>query len=283
MAHRRSGARNAPTHFEHTLARPVRVAGIGLRSGLFASAHLRPTAPGTGRVFVLGSTRIPARLEHVVDTRLATILGVDGVRVSLVEHLCAALYATGIDNVEITVEGGELPALDGSSVGWTQLLVRAGRTQQRSRCSPLVVRDVIEVRAGASWARLEPAERLELDVRVAFDHPAIGTQRYTGVVDARTFERELAWARTFGFYADAEALRAMGIARGATLENTLVFDEAGPMNGLRARDEVVRHKALDAVGDLALVGRPLHGRLVAERPGHALHVALLTKLLEQGG
>ena len=278
---RRTGAPRPS--FEHTLARDVRVEGIGLRSGLFAAAHLLPAAPGTGRVFVVDGARIPARLHNVVDTRLATILGVGTTRVSLVEHLLAALYAAGVDNVEIHVEGGEIPALDGSSVGWSRAIAPLRRLAQPTLRAPLFVTEPVEVHAGTSWARLEPSDQLTFDIRVDFPHPAIGAQRWVGAVDGPRFARELAWARTFGFYADAERLRAMGIARGATLANTLVYDDAGPMNGLRARDEVVRHTALDAVGDLALLGRPLQARLVAERGGHALHVALLTKLVEQQG
>lgn len=267
------------TGHQHTVARPFRVAGIGLRGGGPAAVRIAPAPVGHGRVFVVRAVEIPATVAHVVDTRLATSLGRDGARISLVEHLCAALYASGVDNARIEVEGDEIPVLDGSARGWIEAIVDAGLAAQDAPRRPLTVREPVEVRVGTSWARLEPGEGLELDVHVDFDHPSIGAQRHTGPALGPSFTAELAWARTFGFFRDAEQLRAAGIALGASLDNTVVYDDTGVMNpgGLRAHDEVVRHKALDAVGDLALLGAPLHGRLVAHRAGHALHVELLRR------
>lgn len=267
---------------QHTLARPFRVAGLGLRGGLPATVEAHPAPVGTGRVFVVGGVVIPATVDHVVDTRLATSLGRDGARVSLVEHLCAALYAAGVDNVALHVDGDEVPALDGSARGWGEAILEAGLVSQGVPRRRFAVTEAIEVAAEGAWARLEPADHFELDLTVDFPHPAIGLQRFIGAAVGAAFFAELAWARTFGFLKDAEPLRALGIARGASLENTVVYDDAGVMNpgGLRAHDEVVRHKALDAVGDAALLGGQIDGRFSAYRAGHALHLALLRKVAD---
>lgn len=265
---------------QHTLGRPFRVAGIGLRGGRPVAVEARPAPVGTGRVFVVDGVAVPATVEHVVDTFLATTLGRDGARVSLVEHLCAALYAAGVDNVAVHVEGAELPVLDGSAREWCAAIRAAGVVGQDAPRRVVAVTEPVEVRADAAWARLEPADDFEIDLGVEFAHPAIGTQRYVGPALGDAFAAELAWARTFGFYRDAEPLRAAGIARGASLDNTVVYDDTGVMNvdGLRAPDEAVRHKALDLVGDAALLGAAIRGRFAAFRAGHALHVALLRKL-----
>ncbi|MDP2314594.1 MAG: UDP-3-O-acyl-N-acetylglucosamine deacetylase [Pseudomonadota bacterium] len=267
---------------QHTLGRPFRVVGVGLRGGRPAAVEVRPAAVGTGRVFVVDGVAIPATVEHVVDTRLATTLGRAGARVSLVEHLSAALYAGGVDNVEIHVEGGEIPVLDGSARLWSLAIRQAGLVPQGVPQRIVAVREPIEVRRDDAWARFEPADHFELDLTIAFDHPTIGVQRYTGAATGASFYTELAWARTFGFFRDAEPLRALGIALGASLDNTVVYDDLGVMNpaGLRAADEAVRHKALDAVGDAALLGAPIRGRFTAYRAGHALHLALLRRLAE---
>lgn len=270
---------------QRTLARPFRCRGTGLHGGGPASAEVRPAPPGTGRVFVVRGVRIPATVAHVVDTRLATTLARDGVRVSMVEHLCAALHAAGVDNAEVHVDGDELPVLDGSAWLWFEAVRNAGIAPQGAPSRVLRVTEPVEVSLGDSHAALLPAPAFELDLTIAFDHPRIGTQRWAGAATGDTFRADLAWARTFGFFRDAEPLRRAGLARGASLENTVVYDDAGVLNpeGLRAADEAVRHKALDAVGDTALLGLRLQGRLVATRAGHAVHLALLQRLLETVG
>lgn len=265
---------------QRTLGRPVRVAGRALRHGGPVAVELLPAPPDHGRVLLVEGTPVPAVLERVVDTRLATTLGDGARRVTMVEHLLAALAALGVDNCLIVVEGGEVPVLDGSAAGWMQALGQAGlRAQGRARAVWRPA-EVIEVREGESAARVEPAEALELDLTIDFPHPLIGTQRWVGRPDAVVFARELAPARTFGFLRDAEALRAAGMALGASLENTVVYDTTSVLNpeGLRWPDEAVRHKALDTVGDLALLGVPIAARITAHRPGHALHRALLIAL-----
>lgn len=264
---------------QHTIRAAFTREGIGLRGGRPARAEVRPAGAGSGRVFVVGGTRIPATLEHVVDTRLATTLGVNGASISLVEHLCAALHAWGVDNAEVVVDGDELPVLDGSAQAWCQGIASVGIQAQSAPRRRLRLAEMLRVDVGDSWVELHPGDGLELDLHVDFAHPSIGRQHYRGPALGAAFVDGLAWARTFGFLRDAEALRH--IARGASLENTVVFGEPdGVLNpeGLRADDEVVRHKALDTVGDLALLGAELHGRLVAHKPGHTLHLALLRRL-----
>jgi len=271
-----------------SLCRAVSSAGIGLHSGKPARLTLRPAPPGCGIVFrrlLPGPpVEIPARVEHLVSTRAATVLGRQGARVGTVEHLLAALVGLGVDDLRIDVEGEELPALDGSAAGFVALLHRAGLRRQGHAVEPLRPRHALELQLGTARGRVLPAERLGIAYAIDFPHPALGRQRYElEPVTPAAFEREVATARTFGFLADAEALGAAGLARGASLENSVVFgDEAalGPA-GLRWPDEPVRHKLLDLLGDLALLGRPLAARVEIERGGHALHAALVRALLEQ--
>lgn len=269
------------TSLQHTVAAPLRVRGIGLRQGHAAAVELRPAAEGAGRTFVIGGVRIPATVAHVVDTRLATTLGLDGARVSMVEHLCAALYGCGIDNVDVHVEGDEVPVLDGSARTWVEAIESVGRASQTMARRPLTVREEVRVEVNGAWATLAPAPQFELDLTIDFSHPSIRRQRYVGHAEGPAFREHLSWARTFGFLRDAEQLRAAGLARGASLENTVVYDDSGVLNpgGLRHPEEAVRHKALDAVGDMALLGRPLHARLTACRAGHALHIAVLNAVV----
>ena len=218
---------------------------------------------------------IPALLDAVVDTRLATTLGRRSARITMVEHLLAAMHAAGVDNARILVQGPEVPVLDGSARVWVAALLNAGLRAQAARRRPLRIERTLRVESGDSWAELMPASAFEVDVTVDFEHPHIGRQSWSGPVTGVHFH-QLAAARTFGFRADAERLWASGLARGASLENTVVYDDVGVLNpgGLRGHDEAVRHKALDAVGDAALLGAPIIGRLRAYKAGHALHRTL---------
>lgn len=263
---------------QHTLGEAFQLTGPTLRSGAATTAHVCPAPPDHGIRFVRAGVEIPAHVDHVVDTRLATTLGRDGVTVSMVEHVCAALVGAGVDNARVEVDGDEIPALDGSAWAWFQPIRAVAQPAPRRWH---VVQEVVEVHQGDAWARLEPADQFELDLTIRFAHPAIGTQRYRAVVDPGEFAAGIARARTFGFLEDAERLRAAGLARGASLGNTVVYGPDGVMNpgGLLRPDEAVRHKALDAVGDAALVGAPLRGRLVGWCAGHTLHHALFRALL----
>jgi UDP-3-O-[3-hydroxymyristoyl] N-acetylglucosamine deacetylase len=224
----------------------------------------------------VGGVPIAAHVGNVADAVLATTLASGGARVELVEHVLAALAMVGVDNVLLHVDGGEVPALEGAAERWCALLESVGTTEQPAPRVHVALDRVITVRRGESWAELRPASEPRLDVTVDFPHPAIGRRRWAGTLaDARA---ELAWARTFGFAEDAPRLARL--ARGVSLDNTLVFDDTGAVNpgSLPPGDEAARHKALDAIGDLALLGATLDAELVAFRPGHALHHALLHAL-----
>jgi UDP-3-O-[3-hydroxymyristoyl] N-acetylglucosamine deacetylase len=270
-----------------TIAAPVEASGIGLHRGEPARVTLQPAPPDHGVVFyrvdLPGNPAVPARFENVVDTTLATTLGTAETSVATVEHLIAALTASRLDNVRVEVHGPELPILDGSARTWMALLDRAGRADQRLPARRLVIREPVEVRDGERWARLSPSDILEVAVTIDFPHPLIGRQSLEMPLTNGEFGRELAWARTFGFLAQVEAMHSAGLARGGSLENAVVYGEAEVLNpeGLRAPDEPVRHKLLDLIGDLGLLGARLQGRVETSRPGHAITLSLLQALLDR--
>lgn len=272
---------------QHTLARPLRIRGQGLHSGRLVWARICPAPPDHGVVFervdLRARPRVPARLEQVRDGRLATTLGDAPGRVATVEHLLAALYALGVDNARVEVHGPELPAVDGSARPWTRALERAGRIGQGIPARVLRVLRPVELRLGARGARLLPAAALELGVVVDFPHPLIGRQALQVRADPQTFCEALCWARTFGLEDEVVQMRAAGLARGGDLGNAVVYGAQGVLNpeGRRAWDEPVRHKTLDLLGDLALLGLRLQAQVEVERPGHAFTHALLQHLLAQ--
>lgn len=271
--------------FQTTLQRAVSLSGEGLHFGMQTRVELRPAAVDTGYVFVRadcpGGIRVAQ--ESVVQTTLATTLGNGDWSVATVEHLLAALRGSMLDNVEIAVDGDEVPALDGSARPWVALLAEAGVQEQDAKRRFLAIRKPVEIRDGNRWARILPADRLEIWARIDFRHPDVGEQELEIPLENGEFVHELCWARTFGFLSEVEAMRQMGLAQGGGLHNAIVYGPDGPLNpeGLRAADELVRHKLLDMLGDLALLGYPVLGRLEAERPGHALTVALLRALHER--
>jgi UDP-3-O-[3-hydroxymyristoyl] N-acetylglucosamine deacetylase len=225
---------------------------------------------------------IPARRTALAATHLATTLGQGEATVGTVEHLLAAIYALGIDNLRVEVDGPEIPVMDGSSAVFVRLLCAAGLYDQRVARRTLRVRRPISVRDGDRVIRIVPASQLTISYFVEYAHPAIGRQRIDGLaLDAKSFDREIARARTFGFLCEVEALWRGGLARGGNLENTVVLDEHRVLNasGLRWPDEFVRHKVLDLIGDLALVGFPVLGHVLVERGGHALHQQLVERML----
>ena len=266
-----------------TLASEVRVAGRGLHTGDRVAAALRPAAPGTGRVFrAAGQDPIPATMDAVVGTTLATTLGNGRWSVSTVEHLLAAAYALEVDDLEVWVEGPELPILDGSAAPWVDALAQAGVARHGGSRTWLQPRIAISHQQDACRLTLEPdpLPGLQLRVSVDFAHPAIGRQPVSARVGPGAGSagfRQVCGARTFGFAEEVDTLRQRGLARGGSLDNALVFGPDGPLNpeGLQTPDEPARHKLLDLVGDLALLGSYLQGRLTAERPGHAFTLAAL--------
>ena len=274
---------------QHTVAAAFTLGGVGLHTGARVRATVRPAPDDHGlrvlRADLAGCAAVPWDARTVQDTHLATTVGTGDWSVATAEHLVAALAGLEVDNALIEVEGPEVPVLDGSSAPWVQAIRRAGRDAGRAPRRVLTPTRVIEVRRGAAWARLEPAPWLELAVTVEYAHAAIGAQELCIRPTPDRFDAEPAWARTFGFLEDVERLRAAGRARGGSLENAVVFGPDGPLNagGLRAPDEVVRHKTLDLVGDLALFGGPLRARIRVHRPGHALTHALVRAALPHLG
>jgi UDP-3-O-[3-hydroxymyristoyl] N-acetylglucosamine deacetylase len=266
-------------------------AGVGVHSGAHVRLALTPAPIDTGIVFVRSDLRgsdnvIRGHADSVGDTRNCTTLrNAAGVEMGTVEHLMSACAGLGIDNLIVEADGPELPILDGSSAPFVQLLNNAGVKVQSATQRMIRILEPIEVRMGAKSAALLPAvdfDGLHLDVTIRFADPAIGVQRRHVDLTPQSFLGEIADARTFGFLSDVETMRAAGLGRGASMANTLVVDAGKVVNpeGLRFDDEFVRHKLLDAVGDLALAGAPICGRFVADQPGHALNARLVRALLD---
>ncbi len=272
-------------HRQRTLASDVRCSGVGLHSGSPVTLVLRPAPEDHGvtfrRVDVKGAAEIPARSENVVDTSLATTLGKGGVRVGTVEHLCAALCGLGIDNLKVELDGPEVPILDGSAAPFVYVLRNAGLVQQQKHKRFLVIRRNVTVRDGDKVASFVPAPQFTISSTIDFKHPLISDQSYRLAFSAGSFQREIARARTFGFLRDVEALKKAGLARGGSLENAIVVDDFSILNpgGLRFPDEFVRHKVLDAMGDVYLFGMPVIGHLRAHKSGHALNHKLVSRVL----
>ena len=273
--------------FEHTLAGPAICAGVGLHTGARVRLSIRPAPVRSGIVFLrtdVEDGRVPVTPEAVVQTRLGTVIGNDaGVTVSTIEHLMAALAALGIDNAVVELDGPEVPIMDGSAEPFVSLLDRAGRREQDTPRRVIEVLHPIEVREGDKRAALLPSNRFEVSFEIAFDSAAIGRQVVEVVADEAGFRNELANARTFGFLHEVEALRQAGLCRGGSLENAIVVDGDRVLNpeGLRRPDEFVRHKALDAVGDLYVLGMPLLARFEGVYAGHSLNNAIVRALLAQ--
>ena len=272
-----------------TLAREVHAEGTALHAGVAVKMRMLPAAAGTGIVFRRGDfpgKDIKAAWSSVAETRLGTVLeGAGGARVAVVEHCLAAFYGAGIDDCLIEVSGPELPALDGDSASFLKLLDRAGKREQMGARPFLRVTKSVEAASGGAHAALMPCEAFELSCEIDFSSRAIGRQSYGLTLTEESFRREIAPARTFGFLEEAEKLRAMGLARGAGLGNTLVIDGDILVNAYMRRfpDEFVRHKILDAIGDLSLCGAPLLARYEGRRPSHTLNNQLLRTLFADPG
>ena len=265
-----------------TLARTVSVAGVGLHSGLEVRATLRPAPAGRGIVFVRTDigVAIPAVADAAGRLDFATSLGERGRDIGTVEHLLSAAVGLGLDNLTVEVDGPEVPILDGSSAPWVAEILSAGLVSLGSAARPFAVTKTITVHGpGGKWIEIRPAKDLRVSYSIDFPHPAVGRQSISLVLTPETYAAHLAPARTFGFLAEYDYLRSKGLARGASEDNCIVVGEDTVLNGnLRFADEFVRHKVLDLVGDLALVGRPVVGHVVAHRAGHALHAALAKEI-----
>src|SRR5678815_3577192 len=272
---------------QRTLKSKIKTTGVGLHTGARVELTLRPAHPETGIVFhridLPGSAAIPGEARNVGDTRLSSSLSKDGASVSTVEHLMSALAGLGIDNVHVDVAGPELPIMDGSAGPFVVLLQSAGIVEQKAPKRYLRIVSPVEIRDGDKWARFEPFDGFKLDFTIDFPHPVFGTENRHVIIDfaEHSYVKEVARARTFGFMQDVEAMRSAGLALGGSLQNAIVLDETRVLNteGLRYDNEFVKHKVLDAIGDLYLLGRPLIGQYTAFKPGHALNNALARALL----
>ncbi len=267
-----------------TLAGPVEASGIGLHTAVPVNIRLMPAPPDTGYVFKrtdLGGFEIPATVESVAHCSYATTLMRTGVMLSTVEHLLAALRGCGIDNAYIEVDNLEVPIMDGSSEAFAEMIESVGVAEQPLARRALLVREKVSAVSGNRSIAIEPADSYEIDCTIDFAHPLIGVQHRTVTLENGSFARDIASARTFGFIEEVEALRRANLIRGGSLDNAIVLTKHGMLNdtGLRFTDEFVRHKILDIIGDLALLGMPILGRVRAERSGHLLHASLMSSLL----
>ncbi len=274
---------------QRTLKTTIKTTGVGLHSGARVELMLRPAAPDTGIVFhrvdLATPVDLPADARNVGDTRLSSTLRRDGTSISTVEHVMSALAGLGIDNLHIDVAGPEIPIMDGSAAPFVFLLQSAGIVEQDVAKRYLRIVAPVEVRDGDKWARFDPFNGFKLDFTIDFPHPMFGSENRQVVVDfaEHSYVREVARARTFGFMQDVEAMRAAGLGLGGSLQNAVVLDDVRVLNaeGLRYDNEFVKHKVLDAIGDLYLLGHPLIGQYTAFKSGHALNNALARALLER--
>ena len=280
---------SASAFFQHTVAGPAIFAGIGLHTGAHVRVAIRPAAPNAGITFVRTDVRgednaVHVSPEAVTKTQLGTVISNEaGVSVSTIEHLMAAMAALAIDNAVIELDGPEVPIMDGSAEPFVQILDRAGRRKQEAARRYIEILAPVTVTEGDKHASLTPSDQFEVAFEIAFASRAIGRQRVDLVVDEDSFREELSDCRTFGFLQEVEHLRAIGLARGGSMENAVVIDGDRVLNpeGLRRPDEFVRHKALDAVGDLYVLGAPILGRFEGVLAGHGLNNALVRALAAQ--
>ncbi len=274
---------------QRTLKNIVRATGVGLHTGEKVYLTLRPAAPNTGIVFrridLERVVEIKADPYAVKDTRLSSCLEKDNARVQTVEHLMSAFAGLGIDNVYVDLSAGEVPIMDGSASPFVFLIQSAGIEEQAAAKKFIRILKPIEVKSDDKWVKFEPYQGFRVDFSIDFNHPVFAESNRRVQVDFEktSFVKEVSRARTFGFMQDVETLRSQGLALGGSLDNAIVMDEYRVLNsdGLRYQDEFVKHKALDAIGDLYLLGRPLIGAFTAFKSGHALNNQLLRSLLER--
>jgi len=277
------GPGQSSSYVEQTIHAPVTLSGIGLHSGAPVTIRLVPAPAGSGIVFRrtdLDSFEIPATGRNVAKVSYATSLMRQGVLISTTEHLLSALIGHGIDNIIVEIDNLELPILDGSALPYIQAFQQVGVKQQRRKREYVRILKPVEVREGSKFIGVYPGEGYGILYRIDFPEP-IGSLTYSGDLDSGNYAMEIAPARTFGFKEDEPMLRDMGLIRGVSDDCAIILTREGVQNGpLRFEDEFVRHKVLDLIGDLALAGRRIQGRVVAERAGHAMHTALVQRLMK---
>ncbi len=274
---------DSKTSHQVTIRRDIRIEGIGLHSGKPAVITLKPALPNTGILFVRTDLKspvaIPATFEFVTQTKLATTIGNQQAEISTVEHLLSAFRLLGVDNAVVEVSGPEVPIMDGSSAAFCEAILSAGFFDQSVLKKIALIKKRIEVRKGDKLALIEPSNQLHIKAKIEWNHPAIKTQEFSYTVGKSDY-KEIARARTFGFLNDVETLKRMGLARGGSLSNAIVLDEARVINpeGLRYPDEFVRHKVLDAIGDFALAPLQFLGNVTLVKAGHELHRELVSSI-----
>ena len=273
---------------QRTLKNVIRATGVGLHTGEKVFLTLRPAAVNTGIVFrridLKPVVDVEAILDNVSSTRMSTTLERDGVRISTVEHLMSAFAGLGIDNVFVDLTAAEVPIMDGSAGPFVFLIESAGIEEQRAPKKFIRIKQSVEIRDGDKWAKFDPYDGFKVDLTIDFDHPAVQSSQQHASIDflESSFIKDVSRARTFGFLDEVEALQEAGLARGGSLDNAIVMDAFHILNdeGLRYRDEFVKHKILDAVGDLYLLGHLLVGAFSAHKSGHSMNNRLLRRLLE---
>ena len=266
-----------------TIGKKVEGVGIGLHKGEPIKITLEPMEENSGIVFYRSdeNVTIEAKAKNVVDTKLATVIGKDNVSISTIEHLLSAIYAYGIDNIRITLDGAEVPIMDGSAASFCMMLDEAGRVEQLENKKVMLLKKKVEIKIDDRYVKLTPAKTASYDFKIFFDHPVILEQNFSFNFSRSGFLKEISRARTFGFLKDVQSLRANGLALGGSLENVVVLDEKKILNheGLRYKDEFVRHKILDAIGDLCLLGAPLIAAYESYAGSHHLNHLLTKELL----
>jgi UDP-3-O-[3-hydroxymyristoyl] N-acetylglucosamine deacetylase len=269
---------------QRTIKKEITFQGIGLHTGKYATVKLKPAPRDTGILFYRSDrdALIKAGINSVIDTAFATTLGYDGVKIRTVEHLLAAAAGLGIDNLFIEVNGPEIPIMDGSATELVGIFLEAGIAKQAKKISILKITAPVEYEDAHSRILALPYDGRAITYYMSFNHKVLGNQELSVEFDEMSFAKEIAPARTFGFLKDVEMLRANGLAKGGSLDNAIIVGDDGVLNtsGLRFSDEFVRHKVLDAVGDLSLVGLPIEGHIIMERSGHAANTNFLKKLLK---
>jgi len=272
--------------YQRTLKRTASCTGVGLHSGKPVTLTLRPAPANQGITFVRtdlpNKPAITAHFNRVVDTSLATVIGSDGFIVSTIEHLMATFAGLSIDNAFVDLDDYEVPVMDGSAAPYTELMLRAGIREQSAARHYFVITEPIELRENGKFVGIYPDSRFRISCSISFDNPAIGDQQYCLDLSDEAFALEISPARTFGFLHEVEYMKSYGLAQGGSLENAVVVDEDGVINegGLRFKDEFVRHKLLDSLGDFSLLGLPVLGHLKVIKSGHAFNHAFLEKFFQ---
>ncbi|MBN1848266.1 MAG: UDP-3-O-acyl-N-acetylglucosamine deacetylase [Deltaproteobacteria bacterium] len=270
---------------QRTVRDDVSCTGIGLHSGQKVRLTVKPAPPDTGIKFIRKDAShnraIKAHFDNVVDTHLSTTIGCNGTRVSTIEHLMATFFGLGIDNARVEIDGPEVPIMDGSSAPFVFLLKSVGIREQKKPKSFIVLKKTLRVREGNKSIAIHPANELKISYTIDFNHPMIKEQKYDLHFSGKDFITEISRARTFGFLNDVQALREAGLGLGGSLDNAIIIDDFRVLNedGLRYKDEFVRHKILDFLGDIAILGAPIIGHFVVEKSGHSLNQAILRKLI----